>query len=294
MNAVPVSAVPASQPAQNRLAVLGSPIAHSQSPAIHAAAYTALGLDWGYDRVELTEPELAGFLAARGSEWRGFSLTMPLKTEAFALADELDDAARATGAVNTLLLTQSQGGRRLLGFNTDVAGIVNSLAEHGVQQAGSVTILGGGATAGSAILAAAELGAHSVTVAVRTPAKAAGLQRQADAVGVALRIVPLEGAVAAASASDLLLSTLPGGSDTGLVFEPGVIGALPLYDVAYAPWPSALGAQWQAAGGQLMSGLGMLLHQALVQVRIFVSGDPHAPLPDEAGVFRAMVAAVEG
>lgn len=281
-----------SAPPSARLAVLGSPIAHSQSPAIHNAAYRALRLDWGYERFELTEPELAGFLAGRGPDWRGFSLTMPLKHEAFALADDLDHAARATGAVNTLLIGEVQGARRLRGFNTDVAGLVNSLAEHGMRGATQVCVLGGGATAGSAILAAAALGAESVTVAVRTPAKAEGLHRQAEAAGLALRIVPLDAAVAAASASQLIINTLPGGSDTGLVFDAATIARVTLYDVAYAPWPSALGAQWQRAGGQLVSGLGMLLHQALVQVRIFVAGDPLAPLPDEDTVFRAMTAAV--
>ncbi|AMB58344.1 shikimate dehydrogenase [Microterricola viridarii] len=274
-----------------RLAVLGSPIAHSKSPDIHSAAYRSLGLDWGYERFELTEPELAAFLGSRGPDWRGFSLTMPLKAEALALADEVDETARVTGAVNTLLLTGSGSERQLSGFNTDVAGIVNSLAEHGVREAANVCILGGGATAASAIMAAAALGAQAVTVAVRTPAKAEGLHRQAEAAGLALRIVPLGDALAAASESQLIISTLPGGSDTGLVFDAELIGRVALYDVAYAPWPSALGAQWQAAGGQLISGLGMLLHQALVQVRIFVAGDPFAPLPDEAAVFRAMTAA---
>ncbi len=278
----------------SKLAVLGSPIAHSQSPAIHAAAYRALGLEWSYQRFELGQPELAGFLDGCGPEWRGFSLTMPLKGEALALADEVDVMATMTGAVNTLLLRHRGGERRLMGFNTDVAGIVNSLAEHGVHRAQHVCILGGGATASSAILAAAELGAESVTVAVRTPAKAQGLARQASAAGLVLRIVPLADAGAAAGASQLVLSTLPGGSDTGLVIDPEVVRAVPLYDVAYAPWPSALGVQWQAAGGHLISGLGMLLHQALVQVRIFVNGDPHTPLPDEAAVFEAMTRAVEG
>lgn len=276
-----------------RLAVLGSPIAHSKSPAIHSAAYEALGLDWAYDKFELVDTELRGFLHERGPEWLGFSLTMPLKFEALALADEVDETARITGAVNTLLLDNSAGTRRLLGFNTDVAGIVDSLAENGITRARSVLVIGGGATAGSAIVAATRLGAEQVTVAVRTPATYAGLHDRARAAGVSLEIVAMPDAAAAASASDLLISTLPGGVDTGLEFGEAIIRRVPLYDVAYSPWPSALGAQWLRADGQLISGLGMLLRQALVQVRIFVNGDPTAPLPDEPAVYAAMRAAVD-
>lgn len=277
-----------------RLAVLGSPIAHSKSPAIHGAAYAALGLDWTYERFELSEPELRSFLAERDSAWRGFSLTMPLKFEALALSDEVDATARVTGAVNTLLLEHEQGGTstRLRGFNTDVAGIVNSLAEHGTKQANDVFVIGGGATAGSAIMAAAELGARQVSVAVRTPAKAHDLHGIAQSAGLSFNVVPFAEVRRAASSADLLISTLPGGIDTGLDFGAEFMRRVPLYDVAYSPWPSPLGVQWQRAGAQLISGLGMLLHQALVQVRIFVNADPTAPLPNESAVYAAMSAAV--
>ncbi|RZU65016.1 shikimate dehydrogenase [Microterricola gilva] len=276
-----------------RLAVLGSPITHSQSPAIHTAAYAALGLDWEYGRFELDADGLAAFLAARGQEWRGFSLTMPLKFQALALADEVDATARITGAVNTLLFSGAGATRRLHGFNTDVTGLVNSLADNGITSARSVLIVGGGATAGSAIMAAAELGAGAVVVAVRRPDAADGLHELARAAGVALRIVALADAVAAASEIDLVISTLPGGADAGLRFDAELMLRTPLYDVAYSPWPSPLGAAWQRAGGRVISGIGMLLHQALVQVRIFVAGDPFAELPNEKATFAAMSAAVQ-
>lgn len=275
-----------------RLAVLGSPIAHSQSPVIHAAAYAELGLDWEYGRFELEADGLAAFLTGRGQEWRGFSLTMPLKFEALTLADEVDATARITGAVNTLLFSGAGTARTLHGFNTDVAGLVDSLADDGITAARSVLIVGGGATAGSAIMAAAELGAVGVVVAVRRPEAADGLHELARAAGVALRVVTLADAVAAASEVELVISTLPGGADAGLRFDADFMLRTPLYDVAYSPWPSALGAAWQLAGGRVISGIGMLLHQALVQVRIFVTGDPFAELPNETAVFAAMSAAV--
>lgn len=276
-----------------RFAVLGFPIAHSKSPAIHAAAYAALGLDWHYERVELVESQLRDFLAERGPEWGGFSLTMPLKFEALALSTTIDEAAKLTGAVNTLIPSGVLGDRRWQGFNTDVAGIVDSLAENGIPRLRSLVILGGGATAGSAIVAAARMGARQVTVALRNPQKDQGLRERARLAGVQLTIMELEDAAAAVSDSDLLLNTLPGGVDTGLTFARDTIRRVPLYDVAYSPWPSALGAQWQRADAQLISGLGMLLRQALVQVRIFVHGDPKRRLENEAAVYAAMKESVK-
>ena len=107
-----------------RLAVLGSPIAHSQSPAMHRAAYAALGLDWAYDAIEVPR-DADRFLAGLGAEWRGLSLTMPLKTEAPALIDDLDPLAQHTGAVNTVLLQQRRGGPHAV------------RVQHGCRRAGS-------------------------------------------------------------------------------------------------------------------------------------------------------------
>ncbi|WKK71209.1 hypothetical protein Q0F99_17055 [Rathayibacter oskolensis] len=186
-----------------RLAVLGSPIAHSKSPALHAAAYGVLGLEWSYTAVEATEATLAEVI---GSErWRGLSLTMPLKHAVRPLLAEEDLVARATGAVNTVLVE----GERLRGFNTDVAGIVRALAEAGVTSAERVDVLGGGATAASAIAAAAELGASRVTATLRSPEKAAALEPVATALGVALDVRSFA-EWGRGEPHPLVVSTLPG------------------------------------------------------------------------------------
>src|SRR5688572_28400212 len=99
-----------------RCAVLGSPIEHSLSAELHRAAYVELGLDWRYDAVEVDEAGLAGFLDGLGPEWRGLSLTMPLKRAVVPLLDEVRDRAVEAGAANTVLLGE---GRRV-GHNTDV------------------------------------------------------------------------------------------------------------------------------------------------------------------------------
>lgn len=286
-----------------RLAVLGSPIAHSQSPALHAAAYGVLGLDWTYEAIEVQSGQLAEFITTRGPEWRGLSLTMPLKQEVLPLVTDLSRVADQTGAVNTVAFGEVNGHRTLSGFNTDVTGLVRALGEAGVPTASHVMILGAGATASSALVAAAELGAESVEVVVRTPSKAAGLVALGRSLGLVVAVSELAAAASGArldgstheapgafsgAVPSVVISTLPGGVDMGDLFSAEFRSRVPLFDVAYSPWPSALAQAWTAAGGQVASGLGMLLHQALVQVRIFVSGDPFAVLPDEEAVLAAM------
>jgi shikimate dehydrogenase len=268
---------------RRRLAVLGSPTAHSKSPALHRAAYERLGLDWTYDRAEVDAGELAAFVDGLGPEWRGLSLTMPLKPEALALADEVERLAERAGAVNTLLL--SPDGRRL-GFNTDIGGIVRALGDAGVRAIRHGVLVGGGATAASALVAMAELGAVGVEVCVRDAARAASVVGLGHALGLVVDVRPLD-RLAEPTGADLVISTVPGGTDLGLAPSDELAGAM-LLDVAYAPWPTPLAAAWTERGGRVAHGLGMLVHQALLQVRIFLTGDPLAELPDEAGVLDVM------
>lgn len=294
---------------RERLAVLGSPIAHSKSPAIHAAAYAELGLDWAYDREQLDAGALEAFLASRGPAWRGFSLTMPLKEEAHRIATVLDPVAEESGVVNTLLRIASvvDGPPRWAGFNTDVAGLAAAIRSAGLDVSRTV-VLGSGATAVSALLAARSLGARRVTVAARRPAAAAELAARFDgtslAGGGALEAVPValpgsgSGGESAtelpeldASDATLVVSALPGKAGAGLALPEGIT-SIPLFDVAYDPWPSPLAERWRAAGGKAHPGTEMLVEQALIQVRIFRGGDPGTPLPDEESVLAAMRAAV--
>ena len=269
-----------------RLAVLGSPIDHSRSPQLHRAAYDVLGLDWDYGRHRVESPELDGFIAGLDDDWRGLSLTMPLKTRAFELAADRDRLAEATGSVNTLAWGED---RILRGFNTDVLGLVRALADEGVTHGEHVTVLGGGATAASAIVAAAELGAEVVQLVLRDVSKAESLRPLAAAVGLRTLTVDFDDV---GSDTTLVISTLPGGSRPPVPLPARLRASALLFDVSYDPWPSALAADWAAVGGRSVSGLGMLVHQALVQVRIFLGGDPTVPLRDEDRVLAAMQAAV--
>jgi shikimate dehydrogenase len=247
---------------RRQAAVLGSPVAHSLSPVLHAAAYRALGLDWTYGRHDVDEAALAGFLSGLDESWVGLSLTMPLKRAAVGLCATLGGTAELVGAVNTI--TFGPDGRR--GDNTDVPGMVNALAEHGVDQVPAAAVLGGGATAASTLAALARCCTGPVHLYVRTPARAAQLQPLAAALGLDLRPAPWDQA-AAAFDHPLVVATTPGGS-TDLLAGRVPPGCGVLFDVAYDPWPTALAAAWATAGGRVIGGLDLLVHQAAIQVEL--------------------------
>ncbi|HEX5857145.1 MAG TPA: shikimate dehydrogenase [Microbacterium sp.] len=273
-----------------RLGVWGDPIAHSKSPALHTAAYGVLGLPWHYDRRRVDRETFDAALSGLDPAWRGLSITMPLKERAFAAAAVRDRAAEMTGAVNTLLL----GGDGPRGFNTDVGGIVRAFADRGVDRVESARIVGAGSTASSAVVALSEIGAREIEVVARRPDQAAGLVRLGESLGTSVTTAPLTYA-AGERPVDATIATLPSGTQ----LADDVADALSahggaLLDAAYAPWPSHLGQAWQRHDRAPISGLEMLLHQALLQVRIFVAGDVDGALPDEPRVLAAMRAALMG
>lgn len=268
-----------------RLAVLGSPISHSKSPQLHAAAYRVLGLPWSYSAVEVIEGSLGAFLNTCDSSWRGLSLTMPLKREVLPMLASRSRLVETVGAANTVLFDD---GLAMHGFNTDVAGIVAAFADHGVSALERVQILGGGATAASVLAAAAQLGATQATVMARDPERASAWEQLAARLGIELTIRRLGIADRSLIVPSAVISTLPGSVEHGLVFPEAVRQQAALLDVAYEPWPSSLAAAWAAVGGTVVSGLEMLLHQAIEQVRIFISGQEGGVLPDEHQVVQAM------
>ena len=275
------------------LGVLGSPIAHSKSPLLHRAAYAALGLPWGYDAIEMTSEQLPGFLGELDEPWRGLSLTMPLKETVFGSLSSVDAVGRMTESVNTVLVTSADGRRLLSGFNTDVYGIAEALREAGVTSTARTLVLGGGATARSAVVAAAQLGSEHVDVVLRSPAKAASVVEAARAAGVASSVTALHDPALAGLEPDLTISTLPGGVGVSVNFAAAVAPrSSTLLDVAYHPWPSELAGLWQQAGSATVTGEAMLVHQALMQIRIFLHGDPLVKLPDEPRILAAMQSAL--
>ncbi|HMO11913.1 MAG TPA: shikimate dehydrogenase, partial [Actinotalea sp.] len=154
---------------RRRAAVLGHPIAHSLSPVLHQAAYQALGLDgWTYQALDTTQEQLAARVHALDESWAGLSVTMPLKVAIAGLLHHVEPLAEAVGAVNTVLV---QPGRvlTLVGANTDVHGLVAALGEGLVGRTpGRAVVLGGGATAASALTRLAQLGQPGTSLLVRS------------------------------------------------------------------------------------------------------------------------------
>jgi shikimate dehydrogenase len=244
---------------RTRCAVLGSPIGHSRSPTLHRAAYRALGLDWTYDRFEVTADGLADFVAGLDGSWRGLSLTMPLKEAVLALG-EVDPVARRAGAGNTLIL---DGAARRV-YNTDVPGLAWAVRRVTADPLPRVTILGSGATARSALLAAAELGVATVTVVARSSAKAATLVVLGRDLGLDVTVRPWTPDLPPA---DLVVSTVT--AEAADPLAAAVAASAPLvFDIVYAPWPTVLAKTVQHAGGTVLSGLDLLVGQALRQIEL--------------------------
>lgn len=279
---------PAAASGPHRLAVIGSPIEHSLSPALHGAASAHLGLDWDYGRHEVDEAGLPAFLDGLDGSWRGLSATMPLKEALLPLLDEVDEDVALTGAANTVLL---DGGRRI-GRNTDIAGVRTALERAGITTLRRAAIVGAGATARSIVVALARLGAVELDVLVRDEARAGALLDLAERLGLAASPRPLGDLERLVPAHEVVAWTLPNGVAPGRVVPEAVRRASTLLDVTYHPWPSPLAQQWQQVDGAIASGRDMLLHQAVRQVRLFVGGPDAAPLADEAGLERAMAGAL--
>ena len=257
--------------AARRAGVLGSPIAHSRSPDLHLAAYRALGLrDWTYEHIECGAEELPGVVGGFGPEWVGVSVTMPGKFAALRFADEHTERAAVVGSANTLVRTPA-GWRA---DNTDIDGVTGAVGS----ASGRTLVCGSGGTAPAAVVGLAELGVTGITVVARDPQKAARLVDLGTRIGVATRFCGLDSGELAGevAAAEVLVSTLP--ADAAARYA-GAFASVPvLLDAVYDPWPTPLAAAVTAAGGRVISGLQMLLHQAFSQVEQFTG----LPAPREA------------
>ncbi|CAM3184804.1 shikimate dehydrogenase [Mycobacterium intermedium] len=264
--------------ARRRAAVLGKPIAHSRSPQLHLAAYRALGLnDWTYERIECDAEQLPGLVGGFGPEWVGVSVTMPGKFAALRFADERTARAELVGSANTLV--HATTGWRA--DNTDVDGVAGALGQALGQAAGHALVCGSGGTAPAAVVGLADLGVTGITIVARDRDKAARLLDLGERVGVTTRFCALNDPADRALADEVagaqvLVSTIP--ADVAERYAATFAPIPVLLDAIYNPWPTPLAAAVSAAGGQVISGLQMLLHQAFAQVEQFTG----LPAPREA------------
>lgn len=248
-------------------AVIGDPVRHSLSPALHNAAFEAGGLDW----LMVALPASSGTASTmtnlvRHHEVGGLAVTMPLKTEMASVVDRLDPAASALRSVNTVV--PADGGA--MGMSTDGDGFVASLRSEGHDPAGSsVVVIGAGGAARSIIDALHRAGVALVAIHNRTQSaaqEAAALSDRAD-------VVPPGALESACAEADIIVNTTSVGMG-----QPASAGELPLpvsllasrhvvVDIVYHPLQTGLLAAATAVGARAVDGLGMLVHQAALQSR---------------------------
>jgi len=245
-----------------RLAVIGDPIAHSLSPALHNAMARELGLSYTYEAVRVAADALPDWLArVRAEGWRGFNATMPHKLRLPPLLDGLTPEGEYYGAVNTV---KNENGV-LTGHNTDGEGFARMLAEHGRSFAGTkVTVLGAGGAAGAIVRRALRDGAARVTVLNRTLEKAEKLRALNPKTVAAL---PLDAPVP--PDTGLLINTLPAGTPLDWGFAGRLDRNCAVFDILYAPPKTALLEAAEARGLLAVNGLGMLIHQAIPAFSFF-------------------------
>lgn len=248
-------------------AVLGHPIGHSKSPVLHRTAYQLLGAPISYTAIDLEPAQSDAHTAMlRAGNWAGCSVTMPLKDVFVGQMDEVSSRVQRLGALNTIVVREDGS---LYGENTDIDGLVEALADFGLTHSAEAMILGSGNTALAAIEACGEIGVKNLTLVVRSAARATRAVELADQLGMATEVHEISAIDQQLGASlakqPLVFSTLPPRAADDWVPTIGA-GTGILLDVAYDPWPSALAQSW---GGQVISGLHMLVHQAVEQVRLF-------------------------
>lgn len=262
-----------------RAAVLGSPIAHSLSPALHQAAYRLLGLTWDYTAIECTEAEFPALFSALDDEWRGLSLTMPLKEVVLTVVEDVSDVAHVVQSANTVF--RADADHPWQATNTDISGMENALREVGVASVASARVLGAGATARSAVAAIAGLGGASVVIHARRDEAAKAVADLATRLGVEADIADL---TPVPPHCDLLVSTLPADAAAPWSISAESAAATALLDASYHPWPTPLADAWHSHHcGPVASGRDMLVWQAVAQVAL-MTGEEF----DDADVVAAM------
>lgn len=270
-------------PARYHCAVLGSPVSHSLSPVLHRAGYAALGLDhWRYDSRDCDARSLPDLVASLDNSWRGLSITMPGKAAAAAVADRRSARVQLLGVANTLY----RNGSGWTAENTDVDGVLGAFRAHGVGRVDRALLLGGGGTSLAVVAALTEFGVTDLVVAGRRPDSRAPVLALAAELGLTARGVGFTAREMIGADCDLVVSTVPAGAADAVAES---LAAVPvLLDVVYHPWPTPL-ASATDPGRITISGLDMLLHQALRQFTLFTGRPaPAAALRD------ALAAAVPG
>jgi shikimate dehydrogenase len=253
--------------------VVGHPARHSLSPAIHNAAFAAAGVDAVYVALDIEESALAATISTlRTIGFVGASVTMPYKEAALGLCDEVGEAARVLGSLNTLIPLANG---RLRGESTDGAGCVGALRGAGADPMGKrCVVVGSGATARACVVGLAAAGAASIGVVNRTASRAESAASLAlDVARVAEPAEIIE--------ADVIVHTTPAGmgDNTDVAIDPTLLRSHhTVLDAVYQPLETGLLAAARRVGATCVDGLWMLVHQAVEQQRLWTGITPDPEL----------------
>ena len=261
-----------------KAAVLGSPVGHSLSPTLHMSAYRALGIEGEYTAIEMKSDQLRSFLLSLDRDWRGFSLTMPLKEEVLKLANEVDPLANSIQSANTLIRT-AQGWRAT---TTDVKGFQEALHANGVDEFTKVLIIGSGATARAAA-AAVDQRNREIQVIHRNHGREGAMRKAAPYSSI--EFLPWQAPLPVA---DLTINTTPAGVADHFASQITQSSSGRFFEALYNPWPTKMLDHWRRNGGGVIDGLDLLVYQGMEQIELMtgmnVNRSELAPLLRDAGL----------
>lgn len=263
--------------------LLGWPVEHSLSPALHNAAFTALGLNWAYLPLPTPPehlPDVLRGLARCG--FRGLNVTIPHKQAVLPLLDALSPTARALGAVNTISIeTADDGNPCLRGDNTDVEGFLHPLRAQNLTPLSAV-VVGAGGAARAVIYGLLQLGVERISLLNRDPIRA---EQLAESLADGARVNPLPlsptALIEVCQSAELLVNTTPLGmwphtEGSAWPEEVSMPAHLTVYDLVYNPHQTRLLQIAEQSGARSIGGLEMLIHQAAAAFQIW-TGQP-API----------------
>jgi shikimate dehydrogenase len=253
--------------------VIGWPVDHSLSPAIHNAAFAALDLDWAYVPMPVEPGRLEAALEGlRALGFAGASVTMPHKSACADALEELSDDARLLRAVNTIVVAPESSA----GHNTDVGGFERFLRlDAGFDPSGRTALVyGAGGAARACALALARGGIGALTLAARSPERAETAIAVLDGLGTPTSVVGMDGVNQVRA--DLVVNATPLGAGEAELPLPALGPGVMAVDLLYRPAVTLLQSAARDAGGEAYGGLGLLVHQAALAFELW-TGRP-APL----------------
>jgi shikimate dehydrogenase len=255
--------------------IIGDPIDHSLSPAIHNAAFSSLGLNCSYISFRVQEGQLKNSLdSLRAINIGGFNVTMPHKVRVLEYVDQYDKTVELVGAANTV---KNEDGK-FCAYNTDVLGFIKPLRQRGIDFSGfEVTVLGaGGAARAIAVALAGERGIANINIVNRNTDRSKELANLLKKLGLKASIVSSDNIQNIASKSNLIINTTPLGmkDEQSLIKSSSIRKDAIVYDIVYKPINTNLLESARTAGAKVVYGYEMLLEQAIASFKIWFQRDP--------------------